>query len=236
MQEIVIPRYMEMKQPKPALFARLSEDELLGYGVPPEWLDDVRRADEDTVLQLADHLPVEAAEALLDLATGTKPKPVAVPAGGSPFEHPDAQRRFRVMTNRAELERALAAKLHSLLNNEPRLAERVEVHSVYGIGRRLYEANLGPAAIVSRETLTSLLEIAAKSVDANKFSLPFLRSEWEQVVDAWQLGTWGSLSRRDATRPQNPSAGETEDNPVVGLGTSKRRARNAKADHLVWTV
>ena len=53
-----------------ALFAGISEDELLGYGVPAEWLADVRSANEDTLLELADHLPSEAAEALLDLATG----------------------------------------------------------------------------------------------------------------------------------------------------------------------
>ena len=56
------------------LFAGISEDELLGYGVPAEWLADVRRANEDTLLELADHLPSEAAEALLDLATGGAPQ------------------------------------------------------------------------------------------------------------------------------------------------------------------
>src|SRR5213083_750600 len=53
-QEIVVPRYVEVAQPalaKPFLFAGISEDELLGYGVPTEWLADVRRADEDTLLE-----------------------------------------------------------------------------------------------------------------------------------------------------------------------------------------
>ena len=99
--------------PKPAaetkpLFADASDDELLGYGVPAEWLDDVKAATEDTLLALADHLPAEAAEALLELATGGKPRvPQPAAAAASPFEHPDAQRRFRVMTNVEELERAL---------------------------------------------------------------------------------------------------------------------------------
>ena len=76
--------------------------------MPPEWLDDVRAANEDTVLELADHLPGEAAEALLELATGGTPQvaPVAVPSA-DPFDHPDAQRRFRVMSDVEELERAL---------------------------------------------------------------------------------------------------------------------------------
>src|SRR5207253_4594968 len=110
-QEILVPRYVEVAQaapPKPRLFADISKDDLLGYGVPTEWLDDVRNANEDTLLELADHLPSEAAEALLNLATGATPQ-VAKPivAGADPFAHPDAQRRFRVMNNQEELERAL---------------------------------------------------------------------------------------------------------------------------------
>ena len=109
-QEIVVPAYFETpvsKNAKPPLFSGISEQTLLSYGVPPEWLSDVRLANEDTVLDLADHLPKEAAEALLELATGGTPLPVSVPAGASPFEHPDALRRFRVMTDVEELERAL---------------------------------------------------------------------------------------------------------------------------------
>ena len=94
--------------PKPAVFGHLSADNLLNYGVPPEWLDDVQRADEATLLELIIHLPQEAGEALLELATGGTPK-VSVPLApdANPFDHPDAQRRFRVLTNVEELERAL---------------------------------------------------------------------------------------------------------------------------------
>jgi len=93
---------------KPSPFEQCSDDELLGYGVPREWLLDVRAADEDSLLTLADHLPAEAAEALLELATGGTPRPAQpLPAATSPFDHPDAQRRFRVMRNVEELARAL---------------------------------------------------------------------------------------------------------------------------------
>ena len=100
-QEIVVPKYVESPKPAPAkklLFAKISEDDLLNYGVPAEWMNDVRQATDDTLLTLADHLPSEAAEALLELATGGKPRmPQAVAVVVSPFDHPDAQRRFRVM-------------------------------------------------------------------------------------------------------------------------------------------
>ena len=110
-REVTIPVYVELEppaQPKPALFVGMSEDELRGYGVPVDWLSDVRGANEDTLLELAGHLPNEAAEALLELAVGGRPqrKQLVAPEV-DPFDHPDAQRRFRVMSNREELERAL---------------------------------------------------------------------------------------------------------------------------------
>ncbi len=109
-QEIVVPAYVQPAQTpalKKLLLAHMPDDELLGYGVPAEWLADVRQATEDTVLALADHLPAEAAEALLELATGGTPyKPRPLPAA-DPFDHPDARRRFRVVTDVDELARAL---------------------------------------------------------------------------------------------------------------------------------
>ena len=110
-QEIRVPTYVsgdEYASGKPALFASVAEEALLGYGVPLEWIDDVRKVDEDGLLVLADHLPSEAAEALLELATGGQPQmPVIGARGIDPFEHPDAQRRFRIMTDADELARAL---------------------------------------------------------------------------------------------------------------------------------
>src|SRR5438093_5771612 len=55
-QEILVPVYVETqvpRPPKPPLFARIPDEQLLGYGVPREWLGDVRLANEGTVLALA---------------------------------------------------------------------------------------------------------------------------------------------------------------------------------------
>ncbi|MEX2673451.1 MAG: UvrD-helicase domain-containing protein [Phycisphaeraceae bacterium] len=111
-REVVVPQYVageESVQSRQSLFEGVSDDDLLAYGVPTEWLEDVRAArTEDMILEVAEHLPREAAEAVLDLATGRTPTmPERVPADADPFQHPDAQRRFRVMTNVEELERAL---------------------------------------------------------------------------------------------------------------------------------
>ena len=276
-QQVTVPVYVQAELPlaaKPGvsvklLFASSPDDDLLAYGVPPDWLADVKAATEDSLLALADHLPAEAAEALLELATGGKPRaPVPAAATVNPFDHPDAQRRFRVMTNVAELEAALnfpwekwtvflhpeqrqgverdytgparvsgsagtgktivalhraaflarnnpdcrvllstfsgtlASALHTklkrLLGSEPRLAERIDVASLNAIGLRLTKAQYGPVTLAKRETLRKMVEQAAKAVAGHKFSLYFLVTEWEQVVDAWQLQSWDDY--RDVTR------------------------------------
>ncbi|MFN9306964.1 MAG: UvrD-helicase domain-containing protein [Planctomycetota bacterium] len=278
-KEIVVPVYVPAEQPakprapappKPvAILAGIPDEELLSYGVPAEWLADVKAATEDSLLTLADHLPAEAAEALLELATGGKPRvPQPAAAAQSPFDHPDAQRRFRVMTNVEELRRALdfpwekwtvflhpeqqqwverdfngpakvggsagtgktivalhraahlarrnpnarvllttfsdtlasalQTKLKRLLGNEPRLAERIDVHSLQALGLRLHKAHVGPAALASREVIHQLLRASAAADPACKLGFHFLATEWEQVVDAWQLGTWEAY--RDVAR------------------------------------
>ena len=110
-EEIAVPVYVPVAQearPRRLPFSSLPDDELLSYGIPIEWLPDIRAADEDSILALASHLPSEAAEALLELATGGTPRvPSPVVTGIDPFDHPDAQRRFRIMRDWEELERAL---------------------------------------------------------------------------------------------------------------------------------
>jgi hypothetical protein len=120
-REIAVPAYVHAAERADAvprsdrhepLFASFSDEELMGFGVPFEWLVDTRGATEESILSLADHLPAEAAEALLELATGGKPQramPLTPAPVSNPFEHPDALRRFRVVESREELERALEA-------------------------------------------------------------------------------------------------------------------------------
>lgn len=242
-KEVVVPVYVQTELPaapkpvaeKKPIFAGASDDELLGYGVPAEWLTDVKTATDNTLLALTDHLPGEAAEALLELATGGKPRlPQPTVVAANPFDHPDAQRRFRVMANVEELQRALdfpwekwtvflhpeqrqwverdytgpvrvsgsagtgktivalhraahlarthpdarvllttftdtlANALHTqlkrLLSSEPRLAERIDVHSLNAIGLRLYKAHIGQPTIASREIMRELVQEAASAV------------------------------------------------------------------------
>jgi superfamily I DNA/RNA helicase/mRNA-degrading endonuclease RelE of RelBE toxin-antitoxin system len=294
---------------KPRLFAASADADLLGFGVPQEWLGAVRDATEDTLLDVVEYLPAEAAEALLQLATGglvprpehvsaetsgpgtrsprhadvsaktsrraeTEPALVAredeltAEAAEASFAHPDAQRRFRLIENRDELaaaleypwekwttflhpaqrdlvERifsgaarvsgsagtgktvvalhraahlaranrnsrvllatfsdtlahALRTKLRRLIGAEPLLGERIDVASLDAIGLRLHRALIGPVKLAARDDVSMAIRAASAAVPDHKFNHRFLLAEWEQIVDAWQLGSWDAY--RDVAR------------------------------------
>lgn len=110
-REIAVPVYVQAEAPESVddrpVLSGVSTDELLECGVPEEWIDDVRAASDKGLLGLVEHLPAEAGEAVLELATGGTPQKLVVTDETSPFDHPDAQRRFRVLTNVDELQAAL---------------------------------------------------------------------------------------------------------------------------------
>ena len=110
--------------------------------------------------------------------------------------NPDA--RVLLTTFSDTLANALRAKLRRLISSEPQLGERLEVHSMNAIARRLHDVNFGRPQIASRDAIRDLLNKAAAAVEGHKFSLQFLLTEWEQVVDAWQLESWESY--RDVAR------------------------------------
>ena len=270
-QEVAILTYVEAEHraaPKPQLFTHIPANQLLGYGVPVEWIADVRAADEDSVLDLADHLPAEAAEALLELAVGKTPQlSLPAPSGADPFAHPDALRRFRVMRNVEELAEALEypwekwtiflhpaqlglvertyngparvsgsagtgktvvalhraaflakstpgsrvllttfsdalanllrTKLQLLVHQAPQTEGSISVDSQDTVALRLYETELGPVQLAPQETIGALVNEAAAATGTN-FSPNFLLTEWDRVVDAWQLNSWEAY--RDITR------------------------------------
>lgn len=297
-QEVRVPVYVQAEVPAPQswwavqipLFAATSDDQLLSYGVPAEWLADVRQATEDSLLSLTDHLPAEAAEALLELATGGRPRPIVRPGVQSAapfpddgallsflveeagaqrpsaaittrsFEHPDSQRRFRTIESPEELRRALefpwdkwtiflhpeqrllverdqsgparvsgsagtgktivalhraaqlarkypnarvllatyseplahalAVRLRRLVSHEPHLAERIDVGAIPAVGARLYRSLVGHLNLASREAVVQAVKDSAAQVEDSSFNLTFLLSEWDQVVDAWQVKDW----------------------------------------------
>jgi len=216
-EEIVIPQYVAEVRPKPALFADTPEAELLGYGVPPEWLEDVRKANEDNLLGLADHLPGEAAEALLELATGGKPKiAVSQPATVDPFEHPDAQRRFRVMKDVDELTLALEApweKWTVFLHPDQR--ETVEYayngparvsgsagtgKTIVALHRAVYLARQNPD---SRVVLTTFSEALANALRSKLRRLIINQPRLSERLDVYAMSAFGQrLYEKNIGKPK----------------------------------
>ncbi len=261
-KEIVIPKFVNVEQPKPPIFGAVSDAELLSYGVPESWLADVKAVNsEDGLLSLEDHLPEEAFEALLVLFDGGKPTiPETLAAGTDPFDHPDAQRRFRVMTDLDELKLALEepwekwaiflhpsqrqfaerdfngparvsgsagtgktvvalhravnlarrnpnstvllvtfsrelayllrAKLLRLVRGNPEFAERIEVQYLDYIGHRLYDFRFGKKDLPTADDIREALSNAAEGFEGHSFTTNFLYSEWNEVIDAWQIKDW----------------------------------------------
>lgn len=267
-EEIRVPYYVnveapsqQMQEAKPLLFKGLEDDQLLEYGVPSEWLADVKASDEDSILELSDHLPAEAAEALIEIAVGGTPRtPLVTSPESNPFDHPDAQRRFRTMVHAEELERALDApwekwtvflhpnqrelvkkefdgparvfgsagtgktivalhraaylarenaearvllttfsdtlanalkeKLKHLIGSTPRLAERLEIHSMDAIAVRLQKFNAPNKQLLNRDKLFELVCKHSQGIEGLRYSAAFIFEEWLQVVDAWQINTW----------------------------------------------
>lgn len=264
-----VPSVPNTTYPAPAapLFATVADTQLLEYGVPAEWIPEVRSATEDSIFTIVAALPSEAAEALIELATGGTPKPRPV-FTADPFAHPDAQRRFRVMQNVEELKRALEApwdqwaiflhpaqrelverrfngparvagsagtgktvvalhravalaranpaarillttfsiplarmlrqKLRILVGKDRDISDRIVVDALDEVALELYEQNHGQARRAPAEAIDSLLASIAAEQGQRTFSDAFLRREWHEVVDAWQLPSWESY--RDVPR------------------------------------
>ncbi len=109
-EEIVVRRVVEQVPEKPPLLAGESDDTLLDCGVPEDWLEELRKATEDSLLDICRFLPEEAREAVLNLAVGIRPEPrPTAPAGGDPFSHPDARRRFWTLSEGEDLRKAIKA-------------------------------------------------------------------------------------------------------------------------------
>ena len=94
-------------------FEALDAAALTAVGVPLDWLTPVRRTAEADFFELADHLPAEAAEALLEYLTNgvlqAPGAPLAPEPAADPYDHPDARRRFASFDTADELAAALDA-------------------------------------------------------------------------------------------------------------------------------
>ena len=220
-------------------------------------------------------------------------------AAATPFDHPDAQRRFRVMANVEELQRALdfpwekwtvflhpeqrewverdytgparvsgsagtgktivalhraahlarthpdarvllttfsdtlanalQTKLKRLLSNEPRLAERIDVHSLNAIGLRLYKAHVGPATIAEPRSHTRTDARGRECGRRPQVQPAFSAHRMGAGGRCLAVGELGGISRCRAPRQKDTAPGGAAQGVVVDLRARSCRACNRAA-------
>ena len=64
------------------------------------------------------------------------------------------------------------------------------MYSINAIGSRLASAQGLSGKILPKNKLIEYIDLASKSVEGHKFTSHFLLSEWDQIVDAWQIDSW----------------------------------------------
>lgn len=179
--------------PRP-VFAALSTDQLLGAGVPPDWIADVQAATEDGFFTLAEHLPAEAAEALLDYAgSGRLPAPLAAPTA-DPFAHPDTQRRFRVVENQAELAAALDAPWERWIVFLHPAQQGVVDRSFNGPARVTGSAGTGKTVVALHRAVRLVRASPTARVLLTTFSAP-LAAALDRRMVALSVATPGATAR-----------------------------------------
>jgi superfamily I DNA/RNA helicase len=99
---------------------------------------------------------------------------------------PDA--RLLLTTFSEPLARALERKVKILANPEASVAPRISVASFQGVAGELFQLAFGRRAhVASDEQIWSALAKATEAQRVIEFTQRFIRSEWVNVVDAWQL-------------------------------------------------
>jgi hypothetical protein len=200
-----VPAAPAQPAPQALLFQALTPENLLTVGVPPDWVEDVRQATEDAFLAMADHLPAEASEALLEyVGTGRLPPPAPV-APADPFAHPDALRRFRVVENQEALALALDAPWEQwAIFLHP--AQRGVVERTYnGPARTSGSAGTGKT-VVALHRAARLAQQADGKVLLTTFSLPLANGLSRKL--AVLLGENSPALRRVTVAPYRTVADE----------------------------
>ena len=206
-EEIVIHRPVEQPVSPILPCASRNEEELLAWGIPSDWIADVRSADEETLLSIAERLPADAAEALLALATGVEPvRPQAVATAGAGFEHPEAQRAFRVIVDSEELERALESPwdrwtvfLHPTQRDivEARWNGPARATGSAGTGKTIVALHRAVSLARRSETARVLLTTFSKALAQSlELRLRRLIGNEPRIRERIDVGTLDSVARR----------------------------------------
>jgi len=238
-EEIFVRRYVEEAVKKPRLFTAENDEVLLSWGVPEDWLETVRQATEDTVLDIAGHLPDEAQEAILAAAVGEAPTVRIAEPKGLGFAHPDALRRFRVVGDEQELRAALDAPWDEwAVFLHPAQQEFVD-RDFNGPARVIGSAGTGKTVVAlhravrlaaaspdNRVLLTTFSEDLAAGLLAKLERLTLGRAE---ISDRITVGTMSTIARQLA-KPFSESVKIASDEEVAILLNEAIQKTNSTID------
>ncbi len=140
---------------------------------------------------------------------------------------PDA--RILLTTFSDPLAAALSRKLRVLFADNAHLHERVVISSFQQAASELYALISGRKAyLVSREKLRALLHDVAESAGSARYTPQFLLSEWEHVIDAWQIGSAEAYATVPRMGRKN-RLGAKQREELWGIFAEVRRQIRAKA-------
>jgi hypothetical protein len=192
--------------PQQMIFRALSTEDLLAVGVPQDWIADVQAATEDAFFGLADHLPAEAAEALLEyVGTGRLRSPTPV-APADPFAHPDALRRFRVVENQEALALALDAPWERWAVFLHPSQQSIVDRGYSGPARTSGSAGTGKTVVALHRAVRLAREAPERRILLTTFSVPLANALSRKL--AVLLGETSPVSRRVTVSPYRTVADE----------------------------
>jgi superfamily I DNA/RNA helicase len=98
------------------------------------------------------------------------------------------------------LANSLMSKRNQLLlqEHDAKLADRIDVLSLEAVALRLYRLRIGEVKVVFQDELHSIIDSVSANIPDHKFGKQFLYSEWEEIIDAYQIKNWDTY--RDVRR------------------------------------
>jgi hypothetical protein len=193
-------------KPIPPLFHALSTEDLLAVGVPQDWVAELQAASEDAFLLMADRLPAEAAEALLEYVGTGHLRKAELPIPTDPYNHPDALRRFRVVENQEALALALDAPWEQWAVFLHPSQKSVVDRSYAGPARTSGSAGTGKTVVALHRAARLAQNAASAPVLLTTFSHPLANALATKL--AVLLGPTSPIFRRVTVSPYREVADE----------------------------
>lgn len=183
----------------------LSAEEMLSVGVPENNIGELKNATEEQFLRITDHLPEEAAEALLEyILTGQLKLASNMGPTGDSFKHLDAQRRFRVVTDDEDITKLLdypwekwTVYLHPTQNEliKKKFSGPARITGSAGTGKTVVALHRAAQTIESDATAKVLLTTFSSTLSrALEYKLNLILGKERPVIDTVSVLPFGKVA------------------------------------------